>query len=372
MENKQWKDKGGTAVFPLRKKYDVAVVIGRMEGVTFGHTHLFKEANKLADRVLILCGSRNRAPSIKNPWCLAHRKIMISEAILECIPELYPNYKVLGIDDFIYNNQHWAKKVGALVDAEIPLNSKVCLVGHDKDETSFYLNMFPQWKLIKVGNYKGINATELRESYFEDTMDEFEEYMHDMVPSRVIEFLKEWKTTNRFQNLFEEFNFIETYKESWEGLPYPVAFNTVDSIVIESGHVLMIKRGGHPGKGTWALPGGFLDAGSGERLREAARRELVEETKIDVPPAMLLDLYNKAEFDMFDHPSRDLRGRIITAGFLIQLPSRPGGLSKVKGSDDAVAAKWIPMYEIEKMSEAGQIFSDHADIIFNLTARAKI
>jgi bifunctional NMN adenylyltransferase/nudix hydrolase len=66
---------------------------------------------------------------------------------------------------------------------------------------------------------------------------------------------------------------------------------------------------------------------------------------------------------VFDHPGRSLRGRTITHAFLFDLDraDKKPGLPRVKGADDAVEAKWIPIAELLKMSD--QIFEDHLSII---------
>jgi bifunctional NMN adenylyltransferase/nudix hydrolase len=78
---------------------------------------------------------------------------------------------------------------------------------------------------------------------------------------------------------------IEKYKESWKAAPFPPTFVTVDAVVVQSGHVLLVKRKAMPGAGLWALPGGFLN--QEETLLDGAIRELKEETKIKVPVPVL-------------------------------------------------------------------------------------
>ncbi|NCV82699.1 MAG: NUDIX domain-containing protein, partial [Actinobacteria bacterium] len=77
-----------------------------------------------------------------------------------------------------------------------------------------------------------------------------------------------------------EREFIASYKKQYESLPYPPIFVTADAVVIQSGHVLMIKRRSEPGRGLWALPGGFVNANTDKSVEDAAIRELREETGI--------------------------------------------------------------------------------------------
>ena len=58
--------------------------------------------------------------------------------------------------------------------------------------------------------------------------------------------------------LVEEQAYIKRYKDIWADAPYAPTFVTTDAVVIQSGHVLLVKRRTAPGKGLWALPGGFL------------------------------------------------------------------------------------------------------------------
>lgn len=54
----------------------------------------------------------------------------------------------------------------------------------------------------------------------------------------------------------------------------------VGVVLVSEGQILLIKRGREPGKGLWAVPGGKVKLG--ERLKDAARREMLEETGLDV------------------------------------------------------------------------------------------
>jgi bifunctional NMN adenylyltransferase/nudix hydrolase len=145
----------------------------------------------------------------------------------------------------------------------------------------------------------------------------------------VAEFLRTFMLGEMFRALLEEAEFLTTYPAQWGRGP----FVTADAVVVQSGHILLVERGRAPGKGLLALPGGFVNPE--ERIRDAAIRELREETSISDgkgrSPAMLASFIEDARTHVFDAPNRSLRGRIITHAFLFRLPERRK-LFSVKGA----------------------------------------
>ncbi len=92
--------------------------------------------------------------------------------------------------------------------------------------------------------------------------------------------------------------------------------------------LLLIKRGRHPYKDQWALPGGFLSPG--ETIEQCALREIEEETS--VTPASLMSV------GMFSEPGRDPRGWIISNAFVSILGGSEG---PQRAGDDADDAQWF-------------------------------
>jgi bifunctional NMN adenylyltransferase/nudix hydrolase len=175
------------------------------------------------------------------------------------------------------------------------------------------------------------------------------------VPESTFNFLVEFKSTPEYEQIIREREFVETYKKQYASLPYPPIFSTADAVVVQSGHILMVKRRAEPGKGLWALPGGYVNANTDKSVEAAMLRELREETQIKVPVPVLKGSIVRSK--VFDAIGRSPRGRIITHAFHIQLPD--GELPKVKGSDDAEKAKWVPIAEVR----SEECFEDHYEIL---------
>jgi 8-oxo-dGTP diphosphatase len=127
-------------------------------------------------------------------------------------------------------------------------------------------------------------------------------------------------------------------------MPFPATpALTTDCVVFdEQGHVLLIRRGNEPFKGSYALPGGFVDVG--EQVEDSCRRELSEETGLHVGELRLIGVYSD--------PSRDPRVHTSSVAYLARV-----GRAEVAAGDDAAAAEWVADWRREKLA------FDHAQII---------
>jgi bifunctional NMN adenylyltransferase/nudix hydrolase len=180
-------------------------------------------------------------------------------------------------------------------------------------------------------------------------------FIKNVVPETTFVYLDAFKDTPEYEQIIREREFLIEHAKQYASLKYPPIFSTADSVVICSGHVLMIKRRAEPGRGLWALPGGYVNANTDKTVLDAAIRELREETMIKVPgPVLRGSIVDNRVFDAVD---RSPRGRIITHCFKIQLPD--GELPKVKGSDDAEKARWVPIAEVR----SDECFEDHYDMV---------
>ena len=122
---------------------------------------------------------------------------------------------------------------------------------------------------------------------------------------------------------------------------------TVDNVITDGESVLLIKRKGDPFSGYWALPGGFIDPG--ETPEQAAKRELQEETGVDIGGIKM------SYVGKFDESNRDPRmENVISYAFLAKIPHQ-----EAQAGDDASAATWVPIEKLKGL----QLAFDHASIL---------
>jgi 8-oxo-dGTP diphosphatase len=138
---------------------------------------------------------------------------------------------------------------------------------------------------------------------------------------------------------------------------YPRPSLTVDCVIFgldesEQLKILLIRRGGEPFMGKWALPGGFVQME--ESLEDAARRELREETGVE--NIFMEQLYT------FGQPQRDPRGRVVSVAYfaLVNLAEYT-----IQANTDADDAAWFAINEVPELA------FDHAQIISTALERLR-
>jgi bifunctional NMN adenylyltransferase/nudix hydrolase len=333
----------------MSRKYDTLVLIGRFQPIHNAHLDIIKRATALCEKLVIVTGSANQPRTYKNPFTSFERERMIKAAT----GGLNMQISIEANPDTIYNDQAWAVRVQALVAKHTQPGDKVGIIGHKKDDSSFYLDMFPQWGFEDVELIEFLSAVDIRDLYFRNSVNY--KFIKGVLPETTYDFLLDFAHTDEYRQIIKEREFVETYKKQYASLPYPPIFSTADAVVVLSGHILMVKRRAEPGKGLWALPGGYVNANTDKSVEAAMLRELREETQIKVPAPVLKGSIVRSK--VFDAIGRSPRGRIITHAFHIQLPD--GELPKVKGSDDAEKARWVPIAEVR----SDECFEDHWEIL---------
>ena len=397
---------------------DLCVFIGRFQPFHLSHLEVVKKSLENARHLLLVIGSAGEARRVDYlPFTSEEREQMIIASLTD---EQKARVHIRHCEDF-NNKTLWSeeiRRIAAEVSENIMDHYKTAtittaLIGHSKDNSSFYLKEFPEWDSIDVPSfYNSMSAKNIREYYFNADKSLVDKFMSNdlinLVPLGVYNFLKEFRETNpEYQNMVDEWDFMTKYLEPYnakvrvggrmveievdgekhqvmiggrEVQLFPPKFVTVDNMVVQAGHVLLIQRKARPGMGLWALPGGHLDPE--EYIDQACIRELREETKLKVPDSVLKGSIVATK--VFDAPHRSMRGRTITHATLFHLqPKAPDrlkdetdasykkrvkdalALPKVRAADDAKRAKWVRLDQIKR----DQMFEDHFNIIRQMVER---
>ena len=110
----------------------------------------------------------------------------------------------------------------------------------------------------------------------------------------------------------------------------------VGALIIENGRILLVERGGEPLKGYWSLPGGAVE--TGERLESAMRREIREETGLEVEVLCLLEIFERIMLDEAGRPEYHF--------VLMDYLCHPAG-GTLCAADDANKVAWFAPDEVE-------------------------
>ena len=107
-------------------------------------------------------------------------------------------------------------------------------------------------------------------------------------------------------------------------------FLGVGALIFEDAKILLVERGKEPLKGYWSLPGGILE--TGERLEAAIRREVREETGLEIEALSI--------FEIFERIMPDPDGRTEYHYVLIDFLCRPAG-GRLQAASDVSRAAWV-------------------------------
>jgi bifunctional NMN adenylyltransferase/nudix hydrolase len=309
------------------------IFIGRFQPVHQGHVHALGIAASQVEKLYILVGSANQCRSIKNPWTFQERVQMLRNKLRTAN---ISNYEILPLNDYRYSDSQWMSDVRATVehyDMGVPT-----LFGHMKEGNN-YLTWFPDWPFKSIESQYNVNATAVRQRMFD---------------------LKDPDMPSTVQ---DDYAFYQKEKVTFANYPFPetLNFNCSDAILECQGHVLLIQRKFAPGRGAWALPGGFRN--QRETFLDCAIRELIEETNVRVPEKVLRGSIVKTE--LFDDPSRSFGIPRNTMAVYMRINPNPDfSLPRANGADDAALCKWVPLTDALNTI---QMYDDHKDILSKVT-----
>jgi len=147
----------------------------------------------------------------------------------------------------------------------------------------------------------------------------------------------------------------------YDASAFPVFAVTVDVVILTMTegvlHVLLVRRGEEPFKNMWATPGGFKRPE--ETLDEAARRELSEETSVDVPSLL-------TQFGAYGDPGRDPRMNVVTVAYVAVLRD----VGAIVAGADAAHAALVPASDI--LGERIELAFDHLRIVRHAIERVRV
>ena len=109
----------------------------------------------------------------------------------------------------------------------------------------------------------------------------------------------------------------------------------VGGVVIDRDRALLIRRGHEPLKGEWSIPGGMLELG--EELAAGVRRELKEETGLDVEPLECILV-----FDRIMREGERVKYHYVIIDYLVHVKA-----GTAEASSDAVELRWVSFDEVE-------------------------
>lgn len=111
----------------------------------------------------------------------------------------------------------------------------------------------------------------------------------------------------------------------------------VGAVIIRDNHILLVKRGSAPSYGKWSVPGGHVELG--ETMEEALKREVLEETGIDINITRLAGAY-----DLIVRNEKNIEYHYVIIEFMAEALS-----DEIKAGSDALECRWVPLAEITKL-----------------------
>ncbi|MBI4479180.1 MAG: NUDIX hydrolase [Acidobacteria bacterium] len=117
----------------------------------------------------------------------------------------------------------------------------------------------------------------------------------------------------------------------------------VGGVVIDGDRVLLVRRAREPLKGEWSLPGGLVEVG--ESLAAAVRREMAEETGLEVRVEGIVKVLDRITFAKGRDAKKRVKYHYVLVDFLCRVES-----GDLRASSDVSDARWIPRRDLARYS----------------------
>lgn len=203
--------------------FDFLVFIGRFQPFHLAHQAVIQEAFKHSKSVIILLGSAQpeegfsetsfradtklescESRTLKNVFTATEREEMIRAAFA---PEQQSQLHFAGLID-VFNDKKWTAMVKQAVQNIVQqcsqsdvseIQNKIGLIGHFKDQSSYYLALFPEWPLVELDNYFHLSATPIREQYLLGHLPTLTQ-----VPASTLSYLMNFQQTSSYRALQQQ------------------------------------------------------------------------------------------------------------------------------------------------------------------------
>ena len=112
----------------------------------------------------------------------------------------------------------------------------------------------------------------------------------------------------------------------------------VGAAIVDAGRILLVRRGKAPARGQWTFPGGAVELG--EPVELAVRREVLEETGLEIELERVLVVVDRIE--------RDGEGLVLYHYIIIDYLARPMG-GRLQAGDDADGVVWAELADLDRL-----------------------
>lgn len=172
-----WGDTEATEEDILPKGISMfTLYVGRFQPFHLGHMQTIVDALEQSEEIILGLGSVSETRTQKNPFLYEERVRMIRASFSE---DFNKRIHTIPLYDHVNDTPGWAQQVRDKVKA-IAKEKPVAITGFNRDASSFYLDLFPEWKKIGGKEYGKINATEIRNAIF-NMSPEFERILSNSV-----------------------------------------------------------------------------------------------------------------------------------------------------------------------------------------------
>ena len=296
--------------------FRTAVLIGRFQPPHRAHLALVRQALGLAAELVIVLGSARSARTVQNPLNDSERASLI-RAMLEEEGIEWRRIRLEAVPDAFYNLPMWVRSVRQAVRDE-----HAVLVGFEKDASSFYLRLFPEWRAAPPEFLLGLNASGVREAM---SIGDWETVAGAVTPG-VLSGLRAFAQTSDFAE-------VQRGTQATLALAAAGPIHTVGTLLVSEGQMLLRPRTEQPGLGLWAIP-------------EAVSAEAALQTVLTGAPDLPAQLRQR----LLNHPQRLPGLDWQTEAGLYRLPAQPPALQP--------EAEWIDLDAVYSQPE--RFFADHA------------